>query len=127
MKIKPTKIQQFNLTSPKKIDYDNLERKYNSPSTQFRSRSPPIFSPSPREIKLTKKFEDWISYNQARQAEKQIAELEKEKQKEERLIKQKNFAKFMRKNLMNCTDNTAALKKKTEEKLYNFKLYIKQL
>lgn len=36
-------------------------------------------------------------------------------------MKQKNFAKFMRKYLGNCTDNTELLRHKSEEKLKNFK------
>jgi hypothetical protein len=42
-----------------------------------------------------------------------LKEIEKEKEDEERLMKQRNFAKFMRNNLANCTDNTAILRKKT--------------
>lgn len=33
----------------------------------------------------------------------------------------------MRKNLINCTDNSVALKKKTEQKLKNFKQYVNNL
>lgn len=56
-----------------------------------------------------------------------MQEIEKEREEEERLVKQRNFAKFMKKSFGSYASSQNLLKQKTKEKLKKFKYYMSNL
>jgi hypothetical protein len=121
---KPTKVKEFHFGSP-----TPKRRAEPSPPSQphFKSQSPPKDHGPTREVRSTQKYDDWVAFNHARMAEKELRQLDRQREAEERLLKQRNFAKFMRKNLDNCTDNTALLRQRSEEKLRRYRRHIAEL
>ena len=72
-KFKPTKIKEFKLTSPSKSIKRIADTEISQSISPFKRNKSPSSNASPKfEIKSTKKYEDWINFNQEKEAEREM-------------------------------------------------------